>query len=200
MIRSTINSTLSKCESHESFSNHPLVDKVVELIPYFVDHTLPLESEFNTTQVLLVTLDLTEQGGVSLVLLKLPLSNRGIAFDWNQLTETPLPCYMHLQIRLNTCHKKIYHTIIDEGAYVMIISSTTWKSLCSPQLVSITQNLLSFNRISSEPLGILPQLPITLEETIVHVDVMIVQGPLDFNFLLIRDYVYAMNVVMSTLF
>jgi len=32
------------------------------------------------------------------------------------------------------------------------------------------------------------------------VDVMVVQGPLDFNFLLGRNYVYAMEVVVSTLF
>ena len=35
---------------------------------------------------------------------------------------------------------------------------------------------------------------------IVCIDVMVVQGPLDFNFLLGWDYVYAMKVVVSTLF
>ena len=50
------------------------------------------------------------------------------------------------------------------------------------------------------PLGILPQLPITLEGKTVCIDVMIVQGPLDFNLLLGRDYVYAMKVVVFTLF
>ena len=34
----------------------------------------------------------------------------------------------------------------------------------------------------------------------VLVDVIVVQGPLDFNMLLRCDYVYAMNVVVSTLF
>jgi hypothetical protein len=66
--------------------------------------------------------------------------------------------------------------------------------------VSVTQNLLDFNRRASEPLGILPQLPVTLGGKIVYIDVMVVQGPLDFNFLLGRDYVYAMKVVVSTLF
>ena len=50
------------------------------------------------------------------------------------------------------------------------------------------------------PLGILPQLPISLEEKIVCIDVMVVQGPLDFNLLLGCDYVYAMKAVVSTLF
>jgi hypothetical protein len=35
---------------------------------------------------------------------------------------------------------------------------------------------------------------------IVLVDLLVVPGPLDFNFLLGHDYVYAMNVVVSTLF
>ena len=50
------------------------------------------------------------------------------------------------------------------------------------------------------PLGILLQLAITLEEKSVCIDFMVVQGPLDFNLLLGCDYVYAMKVVVSTLF
>jgi hypothetical protein len=49
-------------------------------------------------------------------------------------------------------------------------------------------------------LGVLPQLPISLGGKIVLVDVIVVQGPLDFNMLLGRDYVYAMKYVVSTLF
>ena len=49
-------------------------------------------------------------------------------------------------------------------------------------------------------MGIIPQFPISLAGKIVHVDVIVVQGPLDFNILLECDYVYAMNVVVSTLF
>jgi hypothetical protein len=43
-------------------------------------------------------------------------------------------------------------------------------------------------------------LPILLGGKIVCVDVIVVQGLLDFNMLPGRDYVYAMNVVVSTLF
>jgi len=46
-------------------------------------------------------------------------------------------------------------TILDEGVYVSIMSSTTWKALGSPQLVPVTQNLLTFNGGTSQPLGIL---------------------------------------------
>jgi hypothetical protein len=34
----------------------------------------------------------------------------------------------------------------------------------------------------------------------VYIDVMVVQGPLEFNLLLGNDYVYAMKSIVSTLF
>ncbi len=78
-------------------------------------------------------------------------------------------------------------TIIDEGTFVSIFSSSYWKALGSPQLVPITQNLLDFNKGTNQPSGILPQLPITLGGKTSYIDVMVVQGPLDFNLLLGHD-------------
>jgi hypothetical protein len=66
--------------------------------------------------------------------------------------------------------------------------------------VSATSQLLDFDRRPSEYLGILPQFPITLGGKTILVNMIVVQGPLDFNMLLGHDYVYAMNVVVSTLF
>jgi len=59
---------------------------------------------------------------------------------------------------------------------------------------------LGFNKGTNQPLGILPQLPITLGRKIVYLNVMVVPGPLDFNLLLERDYVYGMGAIVSTLF
>jgi len=42
-----------------------------------------------------------------------------------------------------------YGTIIDEGAYVSILSSIAWQVLGSPPLVPVTQNILAFNRGTS---------------------------------------------------
>ena len=91
-------------------------------------------------------------------------------------------------------------TIIDEGASMSILSSTTWKELGSPSLIPITQNLSGFNKGTSRPLGILPELPITLGRKTVHLNVMVVPGPLDYNLLLGNDYVYNMEAIVSTLF
>ena len=63
-----------------------------------------------------------------------------------------------------------------------------------------SDQILDFNRRPTAPLGILRHLPITLAEKMVCIDVMLVQGPLDLNILLGRDYVYPMKVVVSTLF
>ena len=60
--------------------------------------------------------------------------------------------------------------------------------------------MLSLNRITNQPLGILSLLPVTFGGKFVCIDVMVVQSPLDFNFLLGRDYDYAMKVVVSTVF
>jgi hypothetical protein len=66
--------------------------------------------------------------------------------------------------------------------------------------VSVTHHLLDFNKIYSEPLGILHHLPITLGGKTICIDVMVVQGTLEFNLLLGWEYVYAMKTIMSTLF
>ena len=78
-------------------------------------------------------------------------------------------------------------TIIDEGASVSILSSTTWKALGSPSLLPKIQNLSSFNKGTSRPLGILPNLPINLRRKTIYLNVMVVQGPLDYNLLLGHD-------------
>ena len=90
--------------------------------------------------------------------------------------------------------------MIDEGASVSILSFISWQDLGYPQLVPVTQNLLAFNRRTSQPLGTLPQFPVTLGGKTVFIDVMVVQDPLDFSLLLGRDYVYAMKAIVSTLF
>ena len=91
-------------------------------------------------------------------------------------------------------------TIIDEGASASILSSTTWKALCSPSLLPDIQNLSGFNKGTSRPLGILPNFPITLRRKIVHLNVMVVQGPLDYNLRLRRDYIYSMVAIVCSLF
>jgi hypothetical protein len=66
--------------------------------------------------------------------------------------------------------------------------------------MSSLHEMLAFDRRPSEYLGVLPQFPILLGGKTILVDVIVVQGPLDFNMLLGCDYLYSMNIVVSTLF
>jgi hypothetical protein len=61
-------------------------------------------------------------------------------------------------------------------------------------------DLLAFDRRPNEYLGILPQLPIMLGGNIFLFDLLVAQGPLVFNMILGHDYVYTMNVIVSTSF
>ena len=66
--------------------------------------------------------------------------------------------------------------------------------------MSTASQLLAFDRITCIALGILAQTSVTFGGITVLVDFMMIEDPLDFNMLLGHDYVYAMQVVVSTLF
>jgi hypothetical protein len=72
--------------------------------------------------------------------------------------------------------------------------------LGSLEVVSTSNELLDFDRLPSEYLGVLPYLPISLGGKNFLIDVIVVQGMLYFNMILGRDYVYDMNAVMSMIF
>jgi len=93
------------------------------------------------------------------------------------------------QITVHAYDKAVPGTILDEGASVSLMPSTTWQALGSPQLVPVAQHLLAFGGGTSLPLGILPNFPTTLGGKTIYIDVIIVQGALDFSLLLGHEYV-----------
>jgi hypothetical protein len=139
-------------------------------------------------------------GGIPPSPVEPPPSNETILFNWGVLTGPHLPSHIPFQITVHFCGRDIPQTLIDEGASISILSSLTWKALGCPQLAPVMKNLLAFNKRTSQPLGTLPQFPVTLGGKNVFIDVMVVQDPLDFTLLLGRDYVYAMKAIVSTLF
>jgi len=60
--------------------------------------------------------------------------------------------------------------------------------------------VLDFDRRPSEPLGILPQVPISLDGNIILIDVMVVEGSLDFDILPRHDYIYDIDATVSISF
>jgi hypothetical protein len=208
-IPSSVNPTLLLESETQAVDLFPPVDpilplenetQVVDLISPSVDPTLPLESKPDTAHVFLVDTDSAMSGGIPPSPMEPPPSNEAIHFDWDVLTGPRLPSYIPFQITVQVCGRDVTKTLIDEGSSVSILSSIAWKALGCPPLASVTQNLLAFNRRTSQPLGTLPQFPVTLGGKTVFIDVMVVQDPLDFSLLLGRDYVYAMKAIVSTLF
>jgi hypothetical protein len=208
-IPSSVNPTLPLESETQAVDLVPPIDpilplenetQVVDLISPSIDPTLLLESKPDTAHVLLVATNSTVSGGIPPSPVEPPPSNEAIHFDWDVLTGPRLPSYTPFQITVQVCGRDVTKTLIDEGSSVSILSSIAWQTLGCPSLVPVTQNLLAFNRRTSQPLGTLPQFPITLGGKTVFIDVMVVQDPLDFSLLLGRDYVYAMKAIVSTLF
>jgi hypothetical protein len=208
-IPSSVNSTLPLESETQVVDPFPPVDpilplenetQVVDLISPSVDPTLPLESKSDTAHVFLVDTNSAVSRGIPPSPMEPPPSNEAIRFDWDVLTGSRLPSYIPFQITVQVCGRDVTKTLIDEGSSVSILSSIAWQALGCPPLAPVTQNLLAFNRRTSQPLGTLPQFPITLGGKTVFIDVMVVQDPLDFSLLLGRDYVYAMKAIVSTLF
>jgi hypothetical protein len=110
-----------------------------------------------------------------------PPSNEAICFDWGVLSGSRLPSYIPFHIIVQVCGWDVPQTLIDEGASISILSSFAWQALGCPPLASVTQNLLAFNRRTSQPLGTLPHFLVTLGGKTVFIDVMVVQDPLDFS-------------------
>jgi hypothetical protein len=174
--------------------------QVVNLISPSVDPTLPLESKPDIAHVFLVDTEYPVLRGIPPSPIGPPPSNEAIHFDWGVLTGPRLPSYIPFQITVQVCGRDVPQTLIDEGLSVSILSSIAWQALGYPPLARVTQNFLSFNRRTSQPLGTLPQFLVTLGGKIVFIDVMVVQDPLDFALLLGWDYVYSMKAIVSTLF
>jgi hypothetical protein len=148
--------------------------RLVDPIQSSVDPTLLLESKPDTAHVFLVNTNSTMPGGIPPSPVEPPPSNEAILFDWGVLTGPRLPSHVPFQITVQVRGRDVPQTLIDEGASVSILSSVAWYALGCPQLAPVTQSLLAFNRGTSQPLGILPQFPVTLGGKTIFIDVMVV--------------------------
>jgi hypothetical protein len=173
--------------------------QVVNLISPSVDPTLPLESKPDTAHIFLIDTESLVLRGIPPSPMEPPPSNEAIRFDWGVPIGPHLPSHIAFQITVQVCGRDVPQTLIDEGSSISIFSSITWQALGYPPLAPVTQNLLAFNKRTSQPLGTLPQFHVALGGKTVFIDVMVVQDPLDFS-LLGRDYVYAIKFIVYTLF
>jgi hypothetical protein len=149
-------------------SMHSLVDltlllesvdstKVVTPMQSSTDPTLLSGNDVSNDYVFIISSSiLSKQGGIPISSSTPPPSPRMVSFDWNDFVEPRLPSSAPFQIRVEVNSNNIYQFILDEGASTSILSSSAWKYLGSPELVSTSHELLDFDRCPSEYLGILP--------------------------------------------
>jgi hypothetical protein len=195
-VPSSVSPTLPLKSAEVVYPSPPLVDPIQSS----VDPTLLLENKLDIAHVFLVNTDSTMPGGIPPPPVEPPPSTEAILFDWGALTGPRLPSHIPFQITVQVRGRDVPQTLIDEGASVSILSYVAWYALGCLQLALVTQNLLAFNIRTSQPLGILPQFPVTLGGKTIFIDVIVVRDPLDFSLLIGRDYVYAMKALVSTLF
>jgi hypothetical protein len=151
-VPSSISPTLPLNSAKVVYPSPPLVDPIQSS----VDPTPLLESKPDIAHVFLINIDSTVLGGIPPSPTKPPPSTKAILFDWGVLTGPHLPSHIPFQITVQVCGQDVPQTLIDEGASVSILSFVSWYALGCPQLALVTQNLLAFNRRTSQPLGILP--------------------------------------------
>jgi hypothetical protein len=129
--------------------------KVVTSMQYFLDPTLLMGTNVCTNYVFNISNSvLSEQGGILLTLITPSPSPRMVLFYWNDLVDPHRPSSTPFQIRIEVNSKNIYRCVVDEGSSTSILSSSDWKSLGSPELVS--HELLAFDRHPNKYLGIVP--------------------------------------------
>ena len=111
-----------------------------------------------------------------------------------------LPHHMAFQIKSTYRKFNISCAVIDEGASTCVMSMSCWKAIGSPSAVPSPTLLTAFDGHSHKPHGIISALPICVGGEVINIEVEVTDANLDYNLLLGRNWVYEMDVVVSTLF
>ena len=73
-----------------------------------------------------------------------------------------LPHKLAFQIITKVVGKKVFQTVLDEGALTSVLSLTCWKSLGSPELVTSPKTLKAFDGWGFHPHGLISALAVEL--------------------------------------
>ena len=111
-----------------------------------------------------------------------------------------LPYYVSLLIHVECLNMTVKRTMIDEGAAASVMSLSCWKGLGSLELSKSVTMLTACDGRSVRPHRILPSLKVRLGGKTVAIKVEVVDAPRDYNLLLVRNWMYSMQTVASSLF
>jgi len=187
---STIENEPSGSILEESQKVETAVDPILPSEDPSLDDTITEENKNDTVQILFVNTESDENGGN----LPIPLPQEGsslesylaiysvppprnlvVSFDWNLLGRPRLPTNVPFRIIVQAYKMVMAGTIIDEGASVSILASKSLGALSSPLLLPEMRNLTGFDKGTSQPLGTLPNVPITLRRKTIYINIMVVQ-------------------------
>ena len=128
-----------------------------------------------------------------------PVDSNIVAFN-HKGYEPQLPAQLAFLIQVKSLSKTVHRTIIDEEASTCIMSMSCWKTLGSPPLSRSSTMLKAFDGRTYTPYEILSNLQVELGGKIVEIDVEYIDRILNYNILLGRPRIYAMNTVVSMYF
>ena len=98
-----------------------------------------------------------------------------------------LPHQLDFQVITRLVGKKVFRTILDEGASTYVLSLSCWKAIGSPKLVKSPTTLKSFEGRFFQPYGLMPTLSVELGGKTISIQVEVVDAPLDYNLLIGRN-------------
>ena len=136
-------------DSIVSIPDQSLVKESVGLVSPPVVHSVPKEHNYHIAHVLLISSDSPESKNDPPILTdqeipySIPTEHRAnhmippssssvVSFDWSHLTTFCLRSYVPFQITVHAYNIAVHGTLLDQGASISLMPSTTWKALGSP--------------------------------------------------------------------
>ena len=95
-----------------------------------------------------------------------------------------LPHKLAFHIITKVVGKKVFRTVLDEGASTSVLSLSCWKDLISLEIVTSPTTLKEFDRWGFQPHGLISALAIALGGKTISIQVEVVDAPLEYNLLL----------------
>lgn len=128
-----------------------------------------------------------------------PKNSHVITFHMSSVKRR-LPHHMAFHIKSTYQKMNIFRAIVDERVTACIMSMSFWKSIGSLEVVPSTTLLTAFDGHSHRSHGILTSFPVCVGGKVVNVKAEIVDANLDYNILWGQNWVYAMDVIISSSF
>jgi hypothetical protein len=119
----------------------PIIEEMTTPVQYLVNPTLPEENDAPFSHVINISNPPPSKRERFILSQKLlPPSPDEVPFDWNDLMGHPIPPPMYFPLR------DIIQTITETVTTISTFSSSTWRALGFPKILSAIREILTFHR------------------------------------------------------